>query len=313
LLSFEPELERLREAFGGARTDALIARERREVFSVYPEVRIAAWGGALLIATAVGLFVKNNFHLFDRVLIAVVLAAMALGCYLWAWRGGREAVNEYVLLLGALLLSADVGFIEQQFDVLGEAGARHFLWLAVIHGATAYRFHSKLVLSLSIASLAAWMGIEREAEVGIELALRAFACAAVILVWRALDRRVVQASGLPVGGGTEGRPEARTTRTFSRVFEHSAANLALWGGLLLMGDAHFTAALVTTTIAALVMAWGFRTRVEAFVLYAFVYAVIADIGYAMTLVDEELAILLGILVAVPALVLIHRRFKEAAP
>ncbi len=304
MLSFEPELERLRPQLGDRTTDALIARERREVFSVYPEVRLSAWAGALLIATAVGLFVKNNFDLFDRVFLAAILGAMALACYIWARRGGKGVVNEYVLLLGALLLSADVGFIEQQFDVFGAHGARHFLLLAIVHGVTAYRFDSRLVLSLSIAALAAWMGIERQANFGIELAVRAFACAAVVLVWRAIHVRIPP---------PKGRPEAYTTPdTFPRVFEHFAANLALWGGLLLLDGTPPMAALITTTIAVLVMLWGFRTRVEAFVLYAFVYAVIADVGYAMTVVDEELALLAGMLIAIPVLVLIHRRFKRGA-
>ena len=298
MLSFEPELEQLRPRFGDRVTDALIARERREVFSVYPEVRIAAWGGALLVATAVGLFVKNNFALFDRMFLAVALAAMALGCYVWAWRGGRSIVNEYVLLLGALLVSADAAFIEQQFDVFGEAGSRHFLLLACIHGATAYRFNSRLVLSLSIAALAAWMGIERNANFGsnpVELSMRAYACVGVIVVWRVIDRRF--------------HPESE----FSRVFEHFAANLALWGGLLLLGNEPLLAAFLTSTVAALVMAWGFRTRVESFVLYAFVYAVIADVAYATEHMGFALAILLGMVVAVPALVFIHRRFKRSAP
>ena len=43
VFSFEPELEALRPRLGDAVTDALIARERREVFSVHPELRIAGW------------------------------------------------------------------------------------------------------------------------------------------------------------------------------------------------------------------------------------------------------------------------------
>jgi hypothetical protein len=246
---------------------------------------------------------------------------MALACYVWAWRGGRSIVNEYVLLLGALLISADAAFVEQQFDVFGEAGSRHFLLLALIHGATAYRFHSRLVLSLSLAALAAWMGIERNATFharGLELSFRAFACAAVILLWRAIHLRwtavalpPLSDAAEPRSAGSESGGRAAALHGFPRVFEHFAANLALWGGLILLGDEALLAAVVTSSVAALVMAWGFRTRVESFVLYAFVYAVVADVGYAMTVIDEELALLAGMLIAVPALVIIHRRFKRS--
>ncbi|HKR64733.1 MAG TPA: hypothetical protein VJZ00_13455 [Thermoanaerobaculia bacterium] len=42
MLSFERELESLRPLLGDRETNALIARERREVFSIYPELRIAS-------------------------------------------------------------------------------------------------------------------------------------------------------------------------------------------------------------------------------------------------------------------------------
>jgi hypothetical protein len=294
VLEFTPELERLRAAHGDAAIDPRIARERREVFSVHPEVRIAAWGGALLLAAAVGLFVKNHFERFDERLIAVALAILAAGCYAWAWRAreARSPAAQYVALLGALVLSADVGFIEEQFNVFGDQGQRHFLVLAVLHGAAAYAFHSNLVLSLSIAALAAWMGLERRSMLttGIELSMRAFACAAVLLVWRWLDR---------------GR--------FSRTFEHFAANLMLSGGLALGQELPLASCLTTVVVAALVMAWGFRARAESFVLYAFVYAVVAVDLYAFHLrLDETPVIFVSMLVAVPALVLIHRRFRRAA-
>lgn len=299
MLDLSSEIERLRPQLGDARTDALLARERREVVSLHPEVRIAAWAGALLIAAAVGLFIKDHFDLFDRAFLAALIGALALGCYAWAWRGERSIVNEYVLLLGALLLSADVGFIEQQWDVFGAAGARHLLLLAIVHAATAYRFESKLVLSVSLASLAAWMGLDRQAvDVRpnlIALSLRAFACAAIVLAWRFIDRRY--------------RPRSE----FSRVFEHFAANLALIGGLFLLDDAPFTAALLTTAVAAAVILWGFRVKVESFVLYGFAYAVIADVAFAMERFRvPELVMLIAMLIAIPSLVLLHRRFRRTA-
>jgi hypothetical protein len=292
LLSFESEISQLRPRLGDPLADTLIARERREVFSVHAEVRIAAWAGALLVASAVGVFIKNNFDLFDRAFLAGAIGVMAAACYAWCWKRSG-IVSDYVLLLGALILSADVGFIEQQFDLFGEHGERHFLLLALIHGVTAYRFGSRLVLSLSIAALAAWMGLDRNLDIddSIEFSLRAFACAAVVLVWRFLNRN----------------PD------FSRVFEHFAANLALWGGLLLLRDAPSTACLITLTLAALVIAWGFRTGVESFVLYAFVYAVIAIDGWLLEeSANEELVILISMLVAIPALVALHRRFRRNA-
>ena len=290
MLDLSPEIERLRPNLGDALADDLIARERRDIFSVFPEVRLAAWAGAILLATAAGIFIKNNFERLDRVAVALILGIAAAACYVVAWRV-RGVVSDYVLLLGALLVSADVGFIEQQFDVFGDSGIRHLLLLAIFHAVTAYRFDSRLVLSVSLASLAAWMGFDRNLTGdATQLALRAFACAAVVLVWRVLNRR----------------------ETFARVFEHFAATLALTGGLLLLDRSVYLGALVTTAIAVAVIAWGFRTRQEAFVLYAFLAAVIANTAMAMKVADEAFVILVAMLVAVPLLVMLHRQFTRNA-
>jgi len=297
VLDYSSEVEHLRPLLGDAAADDLVARERREIFSVYPEVRFAAWGGALLLAAAAGVFIKNNFERFEPLHIAVVLAILAAACYAWVWRReqshDRGLVGEFVLLLGALLVSADVGFIEQQFDVFGESGVRHLLLLAIFHAFTAYRFDSKLVLSVSLTSLAAWMGLDRNfGGDAKDYAIRAFACAAAVVVWRVANRR----------------------RGFDRVFEHFAATLALTGGVLLLDGQPLVALIVTLVIAAAVTWWGFRTRVEAFVLYAFVAAVIAVAGFAISVTTaDELVILITILLAIPALVFIHRAFRRDEP
>lgn len=288
MLDFSPEIDRLRPHLGDRAADDLIARERREVFSIYPEVTVAAWVGALLLAAAAGVFIAENFDRLDRVAIAVILGAAAAACYFAAWRT-KSIVGDYVLLLGALLVSADVGYVEQQFDVFGPSGVRHLLLLAIFHALTAYRFDSRLVLSTSLVSLAAWMGLDRNLSgEPLDYALRAFGCAAIVLVWRALNRRAA----------------------FARVFEHFAATLALTGGLLLVDESVHLGAAVTTAVAAAVIAWGFRTRVEAFVLYAFVAAVIANTMLAIRYGDDELVVLLAMLLAIPTLVMIHRRFQR---
>ena len=303
MISFEPELERLRPILGDAVTNTLLVRERREVFSVYPELRIAAWVGAMLVATAAGIVLKNNLDRIGPLALAVLIGLAAAACYAWVvWRrrpgGETSIVDDYVLLLGALLVSADVGFIEQQFKLLGDAYARHFLFLAIVHGFTAYVFNSKMVLSLSISALATWLGVEWKTNEPWDLSARSFFFAALLVVWRVIDARL------------------RSQTEFSRLFEHFAANFAIWGGIAWIIHETRPGCLVTIAIAAVVIAWGFRTRTESFVLYGFIYAVIAaDILLVATLKDEGLAFLIIVvssIAAIAALIVIHGRFKRMA-
>lgn len=298
VLSFEPELESIRRILGDTLTDALVARERREVVSVQPELRLLAWGGAMLIATAAGIVLKNNVARLGPVVLALLIAVAAAGCYAFVfWRRERASMlDDYVLLLGALLISADVAFVESQFHLLGDVWHRHFLIVAVLHGVTAYVFNSRVLLSLAITALAAWLGVEWNDGVrgGGEMSLRAFTAAAAVLAWRAANRR----------------------DAFTRVFEHFTANFAAWGALALLepdGSRPF-GALLAIMIGAAIVWWGFRTRVEAFVLYGFVYAVIGVDALLIDLVENDaftfFVVALSMIGAIVSLVALHARFRE---
>src|SRR5450759_5260251 len=168
VLSRELEIRQLREegALPAEVADVMIAKERREVVSVYTEVRVLAWAGVMLIVTGVGIIVSKNLDRIGPIAIAAAIGIASAACYGYCVAQRRSAhrpLSDYILLLGALLLSADVGYIEHQFHLLGSEWPRHFLLLAVVHGATAYFFASRTLLSLSIAALASWFGFERNA------------------------------------------------------------------------------------------------------------------------------------------------------
>jgi hypothetical protein len=295
MFSLEPELEANRARLGDARTDVLIARERREIFSVHPELRIAGWLGATLLAAAAGVMLKNNLDRIGPLALAVMIGVAAAACYAWAWwhRGRASVADDSILLVGALLVSADVAFIEAQFHIFGEAWTRHFLLLAVLHGVGAYAFRSRVLLSLSITALASYIGYGRQSD-GAEFAGRAFLTSGALLAWRAVDWRVWQT-------------------TFTRAFEHFAANIALIGGLALIEWHAVVGGLVTIAIASFVIWWGFRMRHEPFVLYGFVYGVIGVDALLIDLADNMTAsifiVVVSMIAAVVGLLALHKRFK----
>lgn len=251
----------------------------------------------MLLAASAGIVLKNNLERIGPLALAVAIGVAAAACYAWVWwhRPRATVADDYVLLLGALLVSADVAFIESQFHLLGRLWPRHFVVLAVVHGVGAYVYRSRIVLSLAIAALASWFGVEQRSS-------GAFICAAALIVWREIHYRVVRASGAP----------------FLRVFEHFAANLAMWGGLQLLkeNETFNIGCAITIIVAVVVMAWGFRQRSESFVIYAFVYAVIAIDAFLIHLIDDAVAalaiVVVSMILAVVALIAIHRRFRERA-
>jgi hypothetical protein len=301
VLSFEPELHTLRPLLGEATTNTLIARERREVFSVHPELRIVAWGGAMLLATAAGLVLKNNLDRIGPLALAVLIGAAAVACYAFVWlrRAKPSLVHDYILLLGALLVSADVAFVESQFHLFGPNWYRHFLLLAILHGAGAYLYRSRTLLTLALAAMAAWLGVTGSfPDSGPEYAWRAFAASAIALMGRALDARYRPAS------------------EFTSVYEHFAANLAAVATIALMleRDTRLLGCFLGLIVAAAIIGWGLRTRRELFVIYGFLYALLAADVLLIHLVPDDgfafLIVIVSTIGAIAALFVIHARFRE---
>lgn len=271
------------------------APNRREVFSIYPELRIAGWLGATMLAAAAGLLLKNNLDRIGPLALAIGIGVAAVACYAWTWlrRKQPSVVDDYILLLGALLVSADVAFIESQFHVLGDAWKLHLLLLAFVHAAGAYAYNSRILLSLAVTSLGGYLGFDRQRGFD-DVALPGFELAGLLIAWRAVDR------------------VARPQTTFSRTLEHFAANAALIAGLSLMDDYLHAGTLLTIAVAAAVIAWGFRVRHEPFVLYGFVYGLIAvDWFFLETLsIAETFVLLVSMIAGVAGLLFLHRWFKE---
>jgi hypothetical protein len=273
----------------------MLAGERREVVPIGNELRALAWLGVMLIATGVGIVVKKHFDQIGPFAIAAFVGAAAIACYAFAvWR--KSSLRDYVVLLGALLISADVGFIESQWHLLGSEWQRHFLLLAAVHAAAAYYFGNRAVLSLSIAAFATWLGIEKRDIFSSEtdFAYRTFICAAVLLIWRSANRKT----------------------DFNSLFEHSATNIAFWGTLTLTAASatKYIGLLLTLIVAAGSLIYGLKGRRELFVMYAGVYALIAIDMVIVDLIHEGIFVAFYLLVstiaAIAALFAIHVRFQN---
>jgi hypothetical protein len=307
VFSLEPELSRLRDegVLPAEAAASLIARERREVVSLYAELRFLTWGGVMLIMTGLGVVLAHHLDEIGPLAIATLIALAAAACYAYALirrRANRTAlVDDYILLLGALLASADVGFIEHQFN------HRYLLPLIVFHAVTAYFFRSRLVLSVALGALATYLGIERRAEFlwreSGENAQRAFLCAAIVFTWRFLDARY------------------NTQSTFTRVFDHFATNIAFFGALAMMTDSSTRdlGCLIAVVFAVASAIFGVRAREEAFVIYAWIYGVIAIDVFVVDKVDkmgssEDLMLLYLIVSTIAAIVglfITHARLRRS--
>ena len=313
--TLEPELRALHAegVIDDATAARALARDGGQLFSVHAELRATLYAGVLLVTSGVGIVLARNLERIGPlgIVAAIALAAAAFAVpAVRARRTGRVpgTAAEYLLLLAALLVSADLAYAERQFTLLGPLWSWHLLILAGAHAAIAYAFASPLVLAASLTALAGWFGVGGTVGDVLhfghstpELGGRALACAALIFAWRFADRRA--------------RPGSR----FTDVFDHFAANLAFWGAIAwcLESPWLFAGLPLLAALAFVSVRRGLDTGREAFLVYGVVYASIGIAAAIAPRVDGLTAklgfVLIVVCVAAATLWQLRRRLQEPAP
>ena len=312
--TLEPELRTLHAAgtIDDATASRALALDRREVFSLHHELLATLYVGVLLVMAGVGIILARNLERIGPLTLVLAIALAAAACAVPAMRAkaaGRPltVAGDYLLLLAALLVSADLAYAERQFTLLGPLWSWHLLLLAVVHAAIAYAFASPLVLAASLTALAGWFGVGgRLGDVLFfsastpALGARALLCAAVIAAWRHADRR------------------ARPGTSFSGVFDHFAANLAFWGAIAWCVEWPWLAAGLPLLAA---LAWasirhGLDTGRESFLVYGIVYTAIGLCAAVAPRFDDTTAslgfVLIVVCTAATVLWQLRRRLRESA-
>ena len=268
--SLEPECLELRAAgvIDESVASQACALQRGSIFSVFQELRFILYAAVAAITAGLGLVLKENLDRIGPMALMAVLALAAAACYATALRTrmlGRTRTigGDYLLLLGALIVSADLGYAESQFHWLGSEWQWYLIILAVFHGTCAYALDSRLVLSIALASLAAWFGIEGRIETlfnaggsAAPLGAHAIIYAATLLVWRVANQRL---------GGSE---------QFGSVLENFAANVGFWGALTwcLTPDLRLYGVAVLAVLAAVCIMKALRSGEQIFAVYGITYS-----------------------------------------
>jgi hypothetical protein len=142
---------------------------RGELVSLNRLLHAMLYAGVLAATSGAGLLLKDRIEDLGPVALALLIAAAAGACLAWVWKTappwtpdratGAGIAQDYILLLGALLLAADLGFCEYQFTPLGSAWPWHLLFVSLIYAALALRFDSRLLFALALTTFAAWRGV----------------------------------------------------------------------------------------------------------------------------------------------------------
>ena len=290
---------------------------RGEVVSIEAELRTVLYAGVVLVTTGVGLFLKENHERLGPVAIGTLLALAAAACLGYAWRrlpqfawGSAAATHlgaDYVLLLGVLLIGADLGYLEVQLHLLGAEWPYHLLFAAAVAFLLAYRFDSRAVLSLALTSFAAWRGV------AVSLSFAARSASSI----PAVRANALGCGVLFVAAGIASVRVARKPH-FEPVYVRLGL-LLLFGGLLTGAFGSATSAWVLweialLAVAAVVIAAAYRLRrpldFSIGVLAAY-FGLLRILFHAMRDASGFLVVAASSVAVVVLLVRAQRRMKES--
>ena len=142
---------------------------RRERFSVFVELSALLYLGVLSIISGLTWTFRDYLdRLGDIAILSILLLLMAVSfgyCFVKALPYSNDEVDsptfafDYVLYFGCLVFSTTLGFLETRFAIFG-GWDTHLLIASLAFGGLAYRFDNRLVLSLALSTLAAFLGLK---------------------------------------------------------------------------------------------------------------------------------------------------------
>lgn len=286
----------------------------RELFSVHWELRLLLYAGILMLTTGLGLLIAKHFASIGHLALLAAIALGCAGCFAYCFsRGGGfsaeqlptpDAAYDYVLLLGCLLLGTLQGYLEIRYQLL----AQHWNWWLLGSGLfylfCAHYFDNRLVLSLALSTLGAWLGVRTS------------------LLGGGMWDVILRGNGLIFGAlvVASGTVQFRLgwKRHFLPVLLHLGVNLLL--AALVAGVESRSQGLIYLAGLLLVGAgsalYAQRTRSFAFLLYGVLYGYL---GVTIFVLNRGHWDLIGILAyflvtaaaLISALVAFHRRFRSA--
>ena len=286
---------------------------RGEPLSLFLELNVLLYAGVLAFVGGLGWTVSTWSQQLGDVLVLTVLSTLLAASFWYcfsrapAWSPAEtpapSPLFDYVLYLGSLVWSLELGYIENRFHVLSGQLDLYLLATAGLFFFLAYRFDNRFVLSLGLSSLAGWFGLTiSHWTAHADAAYRQYALLYCLLV----------------GGGGALLQRRGLKPHFFGTYLNIVANVLFWALLSGVFDRQdyglwFLALLIACGAS---LAWGLTRRQFVFVAYAAVYGYVGVSSLFLRGVTDTSAVLSYFVVSGVAmlvvLVQIGRRFGRSA-
>lgn len=158
-----------KELLSQEQLDEVANYEQKNIFSLRSELLLLVYFAIISFTSGIGIMVYNNIDSIGHIAIISLNLILMLICFYFAFKNAKGYHNsevffenplyDYVVLTGSLLACIFLGYANYQFGWFDESYAYVSLISAVFCFGIAYYFDNRIVLSMAITSLTAFIGI----------------------------------------------------------------------------------------------------------------------------------------------------------
>lgn len=180
---------------------------RLGIFSLHTELLFLLYSSVLLFTGGVGTLIYKNIDSIGHMAILAVNFALMAVCFYLSFKKAKgfskeevlfeNPIYNYVVLTGSILSCIFIGYLQYQYSVFGADFGLVSLFSAILCFSIAYYFDSRMVLSMGITALAAFVGIsitpktvfENEIYSNPTLSYYGLALGILLLLWTTYSMR----------------------------------------------------------------------------------------------------------------------------
>ena len=175
--------------------------QSKKIFSLNTELLFLMYLSVLLFTSGVGVLIYKNIDTIGHSIILALIFIVTIICFYFSFKKAKgfakeqvafeNPVYDYLVLTGSSLACVFVGYLQYQYQVLGN----NYQWVSLVSAlicfAVAYFFDQRTVLSMAITALTAFVGItltpktilENEVYNNAPLSYYGLSLAVLLLLW----------------------------------------------------------------------------------------------------------------------------------
>ena len=181
--------------------EEIVEYQKKGIFSLRSELLLVIYFSVIVFTSGIGIIIYNNIDSIGHFAIISINFLLMIACFYFSFKKAKDyssqevvfdnPLYDYLVLTGSLLACIFLGYINFQYHFFDESYASVSLISAFLCFFVAYYFDNRIVLSMAITSLAAFIGItitpermfQNEVYSSLQLTYSGLVLGRILLIW----------------------------------------------------------------------------------------------------------------------------------